>query len=150
MPTQTDKETQVKRPSSVPEQQQAQTPGRETQMHPKPDHGESTYRGSAKLKDKVAIITGGDSGIGKAVAIAFAREGAKPGISYLDEEEDARDTADWIQKAGSQVSLIPGDISREEQCTKIVAETVNKFGRVDILINNAAYQMTYKDLQDIS
>jgi NAD(P)-dependent dehydrogenase (short-subunit alcohol dehydrogenase family) len=150
MPTQTGRHTEEKRPKSVPEQQQAQTPGHEAEMHPKPDHGESTYRGSGKLKGKVAIITGGDSGIGKAIAIAFAREGADLVISYLNEEEDAKDTAKWVHEAGAKVSLIPGDISEEQQCSKIIDETVGKFGRVDILINNAAYQMTYKSLEDIS
>jgi NAD(P)-dependent dehydrogenase (short-subunit alcohol dehydrogenase family) len=146
MPTQ----TQQNRPSSVPEQQQSHTPGRETEMQPKPDHGENTYRGSGKLKDKVAVITGGDSGIGKAVAIAFAREGANVVISYLNEEEDAQDTAKWIRDAGSKVSLMPGDISQEQQCKKIIDDTVREFGRVDILVNNAAYQMTYKSLEEIS
>jgi NAD(P)-dependent dehydrogenase (short-subunit alcohol dehydrogenase family) len=150
MPTQADKHTEEKRPSSVPEQQQAQTPGRETQMQPKPDHGESSYRGSEKLKDKVAIITGGDSGIGKAVAIAFAREGADLVISYLNEEEDAEDTAKWVREAGRKVSLMPGDISQEQQCKKIIDDTVREFGRIDILVNNAAYQMTYRSLDEIS
>lgn len=150
MPTQTEKHTEANRPKSVPEQQQGQTPGREREMHPKPDHGEKTYRGSGKLKDKIAVITGGDSGIGKAVAIAFAREGANVVISYLDEDEDARDAAKWVEQAGAKSVLVPGDISEEQQCRKIVDETVSKFGRIDILVNNAAYQMTYKDLQEIS
>jgi NAD(P)-dependent dehydrogenase (short-subunit alcohol dehydrogenase family) len=150
MPTQTDKSKEEKRPRSVPEQQQAQTPGREAEMHPRPDHGENTYRGSGKLKDKVAVITGGDSGIGKAVAIAFAREGADLVISYLNEEEDARDTAKWVRDAGRKVSLIPGDISQEQHCRKIIDDTVREFGRLDILVNNAAYQMTYETLDEIS
>lgn len=139
-----------KRPESIPEQQQAQTPGREREMQPKPDHGEESYRGCGKLKEKVAIITGGDSGIGKAVAIAFAREGAHLVISYLNEDEDAKDTAKWAEQSGASVTLIPGDISQEAQCKKIVEETVAKHGRVDILVNNAAYQMTYKSLDEIS
>lgn len=150
MPTQTDNQTETKRPSSIPEQQQSKTPGREQPMNPKPDHGESSYRGSGKLKDKVAIITGGDSGIGKAVAIAFAREGADVVISYLDEEEDAKDTARLISEAGRKASLIAGDISQEQQCKKIIDDTVREFGRIDILVNNAAHQMTYKDLSQIS
>lgn len=139
-----------KRPESIPEQQQAQTPGREREMQPKPDHGEESYRGCGKLKEKVAIITGGDSGIGKAVAIAFAREGAHLVISYLNEDEDAKDTAKWAEQSGASVTLILGDISQEAQCKKIVEETVAKHGRVDILVNNAAYQMTYKSLDEIS
>lgn len=139
-----------KRPESIPEQQQAQTPGREREMQPKPDHGEESYRGCGKLKEKVAIITGGDSGIGKAVAIAFAREGSHLVISYLNEDEDAKDTAKWAEQSGASVTLIPGDISQEAQCKKIVEETVAKHGRVDILVNNAAYQMTYKSLDEIS
>jgi NAD(P)-dependent dehydrogenase (short-subunit alcohol dehydrogenase family) len=150
MPTQTEKQTEANRPKSVPEQQQAQTPGHEREMQPKPDHGENTYRGNGKLKDKVAVITGGDSGIGKAVAIAFAREGANVAISYLNEEEDARDAAKWVEQAGVKAALLPGDISEEKQCKKIIDETMGKFGRIDILINNAAYQMTYKDLEEIS
>jgi hypothetical protein len=150
MPTQTEKHTEANRPKSVPEQQQAQTPGREGEMQPKPDHGENTYKGSGKLKDKVAVITGGDSGIGKAVAIAFAREGANVVISYLNEDEDAKSTAKWIEQAGAKSALLAGDISEEQQCKKIIDETVRNFGRIDILVNNAAYQMTYKDLQDIS
>jgi NAD(P)-dependent dehydrogenase (short-subunit alcohol dehydrogenase family) len=96
------------------------------------------------------VITGGDSGIGRAVAIAFAREGANVVISYLNEDEDAKDTASWVERAGAKSVLIPGDISEEQQCKKIIDETVSKFGRIDILVNNAAYQMTYKDLQEIS
>lgn len=119
-------------------------------MEPKPDHGEETYRGSGKLRDKVAIITGSDSGIGKAVAIAFAREGADVVISYLDEEDDANDTAKFVRDAGRKAILIGGDISQEDQCKKIVDKTVEQFGRVDILVNNAAYQMTYKTLEEIA
>lgn len=119
-------------------------------MEPKPDHGEETYRGSGKLRDKVAIITGSDSGIGKAVAIAFAREGADVVISYLDEDDDANDTAKFVRDAGRKAILISGDISQEDQCKKIVDQTVEQFGRVDILVNNAAYQMTYKTLEEIA
>jgi hypothetical protein len=150
MSTQTQEKSRQKRPSSIPEQQQQSTPGREGPMEPKPDHGEETYRGSGKLRDKVAIITGSDSGIGKAVAIAFAREGADVVISYLDEHDDANDTAKFVRDAGRKAILISGDISQEDQCKKIVDQTVEQFGRVDILVNNAAYQMTYKTLEEIA
>src|SRR5690349_14315817 len=113
-------QTQEKRPSSIPEQKQKSTPGREGPMEPKPDHGEETYRGSGKLQDKVAIITGSDSGIGKAVAIAFAREGADVVISYLNEDEDANDTAKYVRDAGRNAVLVSGDISQEEHCKKII------------------------------
>jgi hypothetical protein len=150
MSTQTQEKSRQKRPASIPEQQQKSTPGREGPMEPKPDHGEETYRGSGKLRDKVAIITGSDSGIGKAVAIAFAREGADVVISYLDEDDDANDTAKFVRDAGRKAILISGDISQEDQCKKIVDQTVEQFGRVDILVNNAAYQMTYKTLEEIA
>jgi len=146
MPTQTEE----KRPTSVPEQQQRSVPGRESQMDPKPDHGEESYRGSGKLKDRVAIITGGDSGIGRAVAIAFAREGADVVISYLDEDEDASETAKLVRDAGRKALEMGGDISQEQQCKKIIERTVQEFGRIDILVNNAAYQMTHESLDEIT
>ena len=118
-------------------------------MNPRPDHGEQTYRGSGRLPDRVALITGGDSGIGKAVAIAFAREGADVCISYLNEHEDAKDTAEWISRAGRKVLLGAGDVSEESHCTKLVDQTVAEFGRVDILVLNAAFQMTRENLEDI-
>lgn len=124
-------------------------PGEESEMKLKPDHGEETYKGSGKLEGCKAIITGGDSGIGKAVAIAFAREGADVLISYLNEEEDAQDTAQWIEKAGRKAVLVPGDISEEAHCQKIVERAVAEFGQIDILVNNAAFQMARKSLQDI-
>lgn len=116
------------------------TPGLESKMDPKPDFGYTSYNGSGKLQDKVAIITGGDSGIGRAVALAFAREGASIVISYLNETEDAEEIQRIIQKEGHECLLIPGDISEEKQCEKIINETVKKFGRIDILVNNAAHQ----------
>ena len=132
----------------LPEQQQ-QPPGSTEQMTPRPDHGEDSYRGSGRLVGKAAIITGGDSGIGRAVAIAYAREGADILISYLNEDEDARDTARWIEQAGRKAVLVPGDIGSAAHCRAIVARAVEAFGRVDILVNNAAEQMTYEDLADI-
>jgi NAD(P)-dependent dehydrogenase (short-subunit alcohol dehydrogenase family) len=125
-------------------------PGLETKMDPVPDHGEDSYKGSGKLKDKVALITGGDSGIGKAVAIAFAREGATVAISYLNEESDAQLTADVIRDAGQDVLLIPGDISEESHCKQMVEKVVQQFGGIDILVNNAAYQMVHASLQEVS
>ncbi|MQY46536.1 SDR family oxidoreductase [Rhizobiales bacterium RZME27] len=119
-------------------------------MTPVPDHGEHTYRGDGKLDGKVAVITGADSGIGRAVAIAFAREGADVVLSYLDEHEDAEDTASWVQKAGRRALVLPGDIKSEDHCIDIVDRTVSELGGVDILVNNAAFQRTYADIADIT
>ncbi|WP_277211760.1 SDR family oxidoreductase [Isoptericola croceus] len=117
-------------------------PGRTAEMSQEPDHGESTYVGSARLEGKRALITGGDSGIGRAVAIAFAREGADVAISYLPEEEDdARTTARWVEDAGRRAVLLPGDIQDEDFCRELVAEAVAGLGGLDVLVNNAAYQM---------
>jgi NAD(P)-dependent dehydrogenase (short-subunit alcohol dehydrogenase family) len=131
-----------------PDQKQ-DVPGNEKDLDPQADHGEKTYQGSDKLKDKVAIISGGDSGIGRAVAIAFAREGADVAISYLSEDDDAKETAKWVEKAGRKAILIKGDISEEAHCKKIVKETGEKLGNIDILVNNAAFQMTHEKLEDI-
>jgi NAD(P)-dependent dehydrogenase (short-subunit alcohol dehydrogenase family) len=108
--------------------------------------GRESYRGSGRLQGKKAIITGGDSGIGRAVAIAFAREGADVLIAYLDEDEDARETARWIEQSGQQAVLVAGDIGSAEHCPAIVARAVETFGRIDILVNNAAHQMTFESL----
>jgi NAD(P)-dependent dehydrogenase (short-subunit alcohol dehydrogenase family) len=132
-----------------PEQQQPM-PGLTGAMTPLPDHGESSYVGSGRLKGKRAVITGGDSGIGRAVAIAFAREGADVLISYLNEDEDARDTAGWIEKAGRKVVIVPGDIQDPQHCRQIVETAVSDLGGIDILVNNAAHQATFKDIADIS
>src|SRR6187401_3011117 len=115
--------------------QQQEVPGVQREMDPVPDCGEETYRGSGKLTDKVAVITGGDSGIGRAVAIAFAREGADVVISYLSENEDARDTAGWVEQAGRRAVLIAGDVSKAEQCRLIIDRTVQEFGRLDIVVS---------------
>ncbi|MET0466527.1 MAG: SDR family oxidoreductase, partial [Chitinophagaceae bacterium] len=130
--------------------QEQDMPGLETKMDPMPDHGEDSYKGSGKLKDKIALITGGDSGIGKAVAIAFAREGADVVISYLNEDSDAQLTADIIKDAGRKVLLIPGDISEEKHCKEMIEKVVQQFGGIDILVNNAAYQMEHESLQDVT
>jgi NAD(P)-dependent dehydrogenase (short-subunit alcohol dehydrogenase family) len=136
-------------PPQPPQQQDA--PGYTDQMDPKPDHGEQSYKGSGKLTDRAAIITGGDSGIGRAVAIAFAREGADVLIAYLPEEEkDARDTSAWIKEAGRKAVLVPGDITDQRHCRAIVERAVSEFGKVDILVNNAAFQRTYAKIEDIT
>ena len=113
-----------------------------TSMDLKPDHGEESYKGTGRLKDRVAIITGGDSGIGRAVAIAYAREGADVVLSYLEgEEEDGKETAQLVEQAGRRALLVPGDLTSEDVCRQVVDRTVSEFGRIDILVNNAAYQM---------
>lgn len=122
--------------------QQQEAPGTEEDLEPKADHGEVSYRGSGRLTDRVALITGADSGIGKAVAIAMAREGAEVAISYLGgmEEADAADTAAWVGKAGRRAIQLPGDIRDEEHCRSLVDETVSELGTIDIVVNNAAWQ----------
>ena len=132
-----------------PEQQQ-QTPGSETEMSPAPDYGEGSYRGNSRLLGKTAVITGGDSGIGRAVALAFAREGADVVISYLNEEEDARETMRIVGEAGRRAVLIPGDISDEKHCLEIIERAFNEFGKLDILVNNAAFQMTHESITELS
>lgn len=130
---------------------QAQSvPGDQGRMEPYPDCGESSYKGSGRLANKIALITGADSGIGRAVAIAFAREGADVAISYLDEHEDAKETARWVEEAGRQCLLLPGDLADKAQCVAIVDETVKQYGRIDVLVNNAAFQMSHKTLEEIS
>ena len=132
----------------MPEQQQ-EVPGTTGEMNPRPDHGEESYRGSGRLQGKKAIITGGDSGIGRAVAIAYAREGADILIAYLNEDEDARETARLIEEAGRKAVLMAGDISSAAHCRAIVDKAADEFGRIDILVNNAAHQMTFKSLVEI-
>jgi len=132
-----------------PEQTQ-QPPGTDAAMQPKADHGETSYKGSGKLNGRKAIITGGDSGIGRAVAIAFAREGADVLISYLNEHDDARETEKYIKDAGRKAVLFPGDISNEQTCKDIIQRAIDEFGQLDILVNNAAYQMNHKSLQEVT
>lgn len=119
-------------------------------MDPVPDCGEQSYQGSGKLAGKIALITGADSGIGRAVAIAFAREGADVAVAYLDEHEDARETARWVEAAGRQCLLLPGDVARKQVCQQLVDDTVARFGRIDVLVNNAAFQMTHERFEDIT
>ncbi|SDR74711.1 SDR family oxidoreductase [Christiangramia echinicola] len=125
-------------------------PGREQKMQPKTDHGEKSYKGSGKLKGRNAIITGADSGIGRAVALAYAREGANVFISYLKEHEDAKESARLVEEAGQKAVLMAGDVGDENHCKKIIEKAISEFGQIDILVNNAAYQMSRQSLQDIS
>ena len=133
----------------LPTQQQPM-PGRTGAMRPKPDHGEHSYRGSGKLTGMKAVITGADSGIGRAVAIAFAREGADILMAYLDEHDDANETKQWVEKAGRKAILMPGDIGSPEHCCSIVAKAIADLGGIDILVNNAAHQASFKAIEDIS
>lgn len=133
----------------LPAQQQPM-PGRTEGMNPRPDHGEESYEGSGKLRDRVALITGADSGIGRAVAIAFAREGADVVISYLEEDEDARETARWVERAGRKALLARGDIGEESHARGLVARTLEEFGGIDILVNNAAHQASFEKFEDIT
>ncbi|SKA30974.1 hypothetical protein SAMN02745673_03863 [Marinactinospora thermotolerans DSM 45154] len=130
-------------------EQQQRPPGDTAAMDPRPDHGERTYRGSGRLEGKKAVITGADSGIGRAVALAFAREGADVLVSYLDEEEDARETVRLVEEAGRTAVQVPGDVADPAHCRHIVATAVEAFGRIDVLVNNAAFQMTRASLEEI-
>lgn len=130
-------------------QRKVPMPGRTSDMTPRPDHGEESYKGSGKLEGLKAIITGGDSGIGRAVAIAYAREGADVLISYLDEDEDAKETARWIEKAGRKAVLVRGDIQSAEHCRQMVDTAARELGGIDILVNNAAHQATFDNITEI-
>jgi NAD(P)-dependent dehydrogenase (short-subunit alcohol dehydrogenase family) len=143
------KEPSMSGQKTLPEQQQ-EMPGTTADMEPVPDHGEHSYRGSGRLAGKRAIITGGDSGIGRAVAIAFAREGADVLIAYLCEHNDAKETARWVEEAGRKCLLVPGDIQEAAHCRKIVDDSVTRLGGIDILVNNAAHQATFKEIEEIS
>jgi NAD(P)-dependent dehydrogenase (short-subunit alcohol dehydrogenase family) len=134
---------------SQPAQQQ-EVPGIQSKMKPVPDCGEESYKGSGKLTGKIAVITGGDSGIGRAVAIAYAREGADVLISYLSEDSDAKDTAGYVEQAGRRAVLVKGDVSDPQHCRDIIKTAVDELGGVDILVSNAAYQMTHETLDEIS
>lgn len=125
-------------------------PGKTAAMSPVPDHGEHSYRGSGRLSGKKAIITGGDSGIGRAVAIAYAREGADVLIAYLDEHEDAKETKKWVEEAGRKAVLVAGDIQNPEHCRHIVDTALGQLGGIDILVNNAAHQASFDEIADIS
>jgi NAD(P)-dependent dehydrogenase (short-subunit alcohol dehydrogenase family) len=131
-------------------QQRQPMPGATGDMRPRPDHGEESYKGSGRLAGKATIITGADSGIGRAVALAFAREGADVLISYLDEHEDAKETEALVKAAGRRAILMPGDISEEAQCRKIIETAAQEFGKIDVLVSNAAFQATHASIEEVS
>jgi NAD(P)-dependent dehydrogenase (short-subunit alcohol dehydrogenase family) len=134
----------------VPRPAQTQPyPGRDHQLDPPADHGQRTYRGSGRLEGRKAVITGGDSGIGRAVAIAFAREGADVLLSYLEEDDDAQETARWVEEAGRRAVLVPGDLADPAHCRAVIDRAVDEFGRIDVLVNNAAFQMARGSIEDI-
>ncbi|MGX5722353.1 SDR family oxidoreductase [Shinella zoogloeoides] len=143
-------DTDTRRPLPPQPPQEQAPPGLTKAMDPVPDHGEESYIGAGRLKGKIALITGADSGIGRAVAIAFAREGADIAISYLSEDQDANETARWVEKAGGKCIVLPGDITSEQHCEHLVRQCLENFGQLDILVNNAAFQRTYAAIGDIS
>ena len=138
------------RPNPPFEKQQQAYPGNTDALRPRPDHGEHSYQGSGKLQGKAALITGADSGIGRAVAIAFAREGADVLIAYWNEHDDAKETARWVEKAGRRAVLMPGDVADPRHCADLVAKAAEQFGRIDIIVNNAAFQKGAEGIDDIS
>lgn len=125
-------------------------PGLTARMNPRPDHGEDSYKGSGRLRGMKAVITGGDSGIGRAVAIAYAREGADLLISYLSEDEDANEVKKLVEKEGRKAVLVPGDVQNARHCRAIIDAAINELGGIDILVNNAAHQATFETIEDIS
>lgn len=135
---------------TLPAQHQNQQPGQESEMVPAPKSEDSSYKGSGKLKGKVAIITGGDSGIGRAVAILFAKEGADVVIAYLSEHNDANETKRQVEQEGRRCHLIAGDIGQESFCKKVIDECMGKFSKLDILVNNAAEQHPQESIEDIT
>lgn len=138
-------------PSPEYPQSKLDPPGSDADMTPLADHGEQSYEGLGRLKGKIALITGGDSGIGRAVAIAFAREGAHVAISYLPEEaDDAAEARRWIEQSGQRAMTIPGDITDETHCIRMVADVIDEFGRLDVLVNNAAFQSTHDSIEEFS
>ena len=135
-----------KPPFDAPEQP---VPGRTDAMNPRPDHGEESYKGSGRLEGKVAVITGADSGIGRAVALAYAREGADVVVGHLSETQDAEETGRLVEASGRSCLLFAGDLADPQTCRRIVQEAVDRFGRIDVLVNNAAHQMTFEAITDI-
>jgi NAD(P)-dependent dehydrogenase (short-subunit alcohol dehydrogenase family) len=131
-------------------EQQQSAPGVQSQMDPVPDCGETSYRGTGRLTGKHAIVTGGDSGIGRAVSIAYAREGADVLLAYLEEDDDARDVAHYVEDAGRRCVLVPGDLSDPKHCRAVVDHAAREFGSIDVLVNNAGYQMMHESLDEIS
>ncbi len=146
-PAQQDPKTAGPQPE-FPEQPQ-RPPGSEAEMEPRPDYGAESYRGSGRLTGKTALITGGDSGIGRAVALAFAREGADVMISYLNEEPDAQETVRVVKEAGRRAVAVAGDIGEEGHCQHLVQRAMSEFGHLDILVNNAAFQMTHQRISEV-
>ena len=148
---QQDPTTKYPQPQFPEQDQRDQHPGLESEMQPRPDYGYETYKGFGRLPGKKAVITGGDSGIGRAVALAFAREGADVLISYLESEEsDAQETARVVEEADKKCVRVPGDLSEEAQCQKLVDRAVEEFGGIDVLVNNAAHQRTVSGIADVS
>ena len=139
-------EAAKKQGKGQPPQQQARRPGLESEMRPRPKSKDASHVGSGKLRDKVALITGGDSGIGRAVAIAFAREGADVLIHYLNEHEDAQDTAKYVEEAGRKCVLVAGDLSDGAHAKTLIPKAVEEVGKVDILVTNAAYQVGHDSI----
>jgi NAD(P)-dependent dehydrogenase (short-subunit alcohol dehydrogenase family) len=139
-----------KHPKNVSADESASHPGSERDLHTPADHGEQSYKGQGRLKDQVALITGADSGIGRAVAIAFAREGADIAISYLSEHEDAKETAKWVEQAGRKALVVSGDITSEQHCEQLVERTFKRFGKINILVNNAAFQMEHESIEEFT
>jgi NAD(P)-dependent dehydrogenase (short-subunit alcohol dehydrogenase family) len=137
-------------PSPPFDAQPQPVPGSSDAMRPKPDYGEDSYRGSGRLRDKAVLLTGGDSGIGRAVALAFAREGADLLVSYLSEHEDAQETKRLVESADRKCVLVAGDISHPQHCRELVNQAVAAFGRIDVLVNNAAHQMSFPSIDEIS
>ncbi|MDR6301769.1 SDR family oxidoreductase [Mesonia maritima] len=140
----------MKKEKNIPEQHQDSQPGNEEKMHPKPEYIRKNYKGSGKLKGKVALITGGDSGIGRSVAVHFAKEGANVAIVYLDEDKDAQITKDLIEKENSECLLLKFDITEKKKCKHIIDATVDHFGGLNIVVNNAAMQFPQDKVEDIS
>lgn len=145
-----ERQSEERRPEKLPPQHQQQQPGDEREMRPRPQFEAPDYRAAGKLEDKVAIITGGDSGIGRAVAVYFAKEGADVAVLYLDEHEDAEETERQVEEEGRRCLLIAGDIQDEQFCRDAVEQTVSELGRLDIVVNNAAVQYPQQNLEDIS
>jgi NAD(P)-dependent dehydrogenase (short-subunit alcohol dehydrogenase family) len=149
--TKQDPRQQYPQPEYPEQTQMDQHPGLDQDMQPEPDYGFETYRGSGKLEGKKAVITGGDSGIGRAVALAFAREGADVVLSYLEAEEaDAEEAAKAVEDSGRKAVKVPGDVADEAQCQALIQSAVDEFGRIDVLVNNAAHQMTVDGIADVS
>lgn len=140
----------MSKPKDLPKQKQEKQPGKERKMHPEPEIIRKDYKGSGKLKGKVALITGGDSGIGRSAAVHFAKEGAKVAIAYLEEDKDALETQKMVEKAGSECLILEGDLKEEKFCKKIVQDTIKKFGKLNILVNNAAMQFPKEKPEDVS